>query len=270
MTSVLPSTGWAPPIDNTDGFAPVLSEVPAPSGDVHLCGRASHTTSADAHVTMEPRRGQSAIDLVVALPLAIATLPLVLVALLASWWSYRANPLFCQDRIGHGGKRITFMKVRSLPACAPKAADKYTINDEVKISPVGRFIRKTKLDELPQLWLVVCGTLSLVGPRAEMQSLAVTFCPDFVAARTTVRPGVTGLWQISEAAGGLIGEAPEYDLFYLQHHSFLLDVWIIYRTARQLLPGSGGAAITLADVPAWAQRRNVADAPVEQPTTLAA
>ena len=114
----------------------------------------------------------------------------------------------------------------------------------------GQFLRKFHLDELPQLWLVVWGTMSLVGPRPEMPSLAATFDPDFVAERMTVKPGCTGLWQISTASAGLIGEAPEYDLLYIRSESIRLDLWVLARTASEML---GRAPLTsIDDVPVWA------------------
>ena len=93
--------------------------------------------------------------------------------------------------------------------------------------------------------------MSLVGPRPEMPRLAATFDPDFVAARMTVKPGCTGLWQISTASAGLIGESPEYDLLYVQSKSIRLDVWVAIRTVTATLGGALLASIN--DVPGWAR-----------------
>jgi lipopolysaccharide/colanic/teichoic acid biosynthesis glycosyltransferase len=192
------------------------------------------------------RPGKRAFDIIAGLALGLLTLPLMLVLLVASAISYRSRPIFTHERLGRGGKPFRFAKIRSLPVCTDGYADKYSLR-EVRISGVGRFLRSTHLDELPQLWQVVTGQLSLVGPRPEMPGLASRFDPEFVAARLAVRPGVTGLWQVSEGVEGLIGEFPEYDLWYLKRMTPRLDLWILWRTVRQVLPG--GANVTLADVP---------------------
>ena len=195
-----------------------------------------------------PHRLQRALDLAVALPLALVTLPLVMALAVGSALSFRAWPLFHQPRLGRDGDEFRFTKIRSLPAQAPAAADKYALQ-EVENTRFGLFLRRSKLDELPQLWLVVTGRMSLVGPRPEMPSLAYTFDRNFVVTRCRVRPGVTGLWQISPASAGLIGEAPEYDLTYLANRSLRLDVWLLARTARQVLLSGDGT--DLDDLPPW-------------------
>ena len=157
-------------------------------------------------------------DLAIALPAVVLTLPLIVVLAVGSAISFRAWPFFTQTRLGHHGKEFRFVKIRSLPASAPAPADKYELQ-AVQNTRFGRFLRTWHLDELPQLWLVVWGTMSLVGPRPEMPSLAATFDPDFVAERMTVKPGCTGLWQISDASGGLIGENPSYDRLYVAESS---------------------------------------------------
>jgi lipopolysaccharide/colanic/teichoic acid biosynthesis glycosyltransferase len=106
------------------------------------------------------------------------------------------------------------MKVRSLPVAVPSDIDKYELRDQPS-SRWGRFIRGRHLDEFPQCWLLVSGRMSLVGPRPEMPALSATYDPGFVAARLQIRPGITGPWQISPDSAGLIGESPQYDLWYL-------------------------------------------------------
>jgi lipopolysaccharide/colanic/teichoic acid biosynthesis glycosyltransferase len=94
--------------------------------------------------------------------------------------------------------------------------------------------------------------MSLVGPRPEMPWLLARFDPGFVSARSVARPGCTGLWQIGADAGRLIGEAPEYDLYYLRHMSARLDLWVICQSVRVIL---GGPPVSYADVPPWALRQ---------------
>ncbi len=170
-----------------------------------------------------------ALDLAVALPLAVLTLPLLAVLCAVSAVVFRANPLFTQDRIGRGGRTFRFVKLRSLPVSVPADIDKYALATR----PLGRwarFVRRTHLDELPQLWLVVAGRMSLVGPRPELPAIAATFDPEFVRRRVRVRPGVTGTWQVGTGAARLIGESPEFDDLYVAEATLRLDLWVLVRT----------------------------------------
>lgn len=194
------------------------------------------------------RRSKRAAEFVVALVLATLTLPLQLLCLALSAASFRANPLFMQTRVGRGQQPFRFMKIRSLPTEAPSEAPKGEIA-LVANSWVGKILRRTHLDELVQLWSVVTGTMSLVGPRPEMLGLSSTYPSDFVELRTTVRPGVTGLWQISVGSQGLIGETPQFDAFYVVNSNWRLDLWICVRTVSKMV---GGQMVELADVPDWA------------------
>lgn len=188
------------------------------------------------------------LDLVVGVALSIMTAPVIAVLAIGSAASLRTWPLFVQERLGRDGRLFRFVKVRSLPANTRPDADKYTLAG-VSTTRWGRFIRSTHLDELPQVWLVVTGRMSMIGPRPEMPALARTFDPAFVDERLAVRPGITGPWQVSTAVVGLIGEAPEYDRFYLAHASLRLDAWLSLRTIGGLL---GGRPLSLESFPAWA------------------
>jgi lipopolysaccharide/colanic/teichoic acid biosynthesis glycosyltransferase len=205
--------------------------------------------------TLDYARKKRIFDLAIALPLTVATLPLVVILAIGSAISFRAWPIFTQIRLGHHGKEFRFVKIRSLPADAPVTADKYEL-ERMPNTRFGRFLRRFHLDELPQLWLVVFGTMSLVGPRPEMPCLAATFDQDFVAMRMTVKPGCTGLWQISDASAGLIGEDTRYDLFYINNRSLRLDLWILVQTALEI---AGRPSLnSVNDLPEWtASDRNV-------------
>ena len=191
------------------------------------------------------------VDIVVGTVLAVVALPLIVVLAIGAAISLRAWPIFVQERVGRDGRVFRFPKVRTLPVDTASSTDKYALAD-VRIPGFGRFLRRSHLDELPQLLLVPFGVMSLVGPRPEMPSVLARYPVDFVAERTSVRPGCTCLWQLSESANGLIYEAPEYDRAYLRHSGPLLDAWILYRTARAWLPKS--SAIELGELPAWACR----------------
>lgn len=187
-------------------------------------------------------------DLSVAVPAAIVTLPVTATLAAITSIRYRQSPLFTQPRLGHGGQEFKFWKIRSLPRFAPDTADKYQLQalDLPKFSQV---IRTRHLDELPQLWLVISGKMSLIGPRPEMPTLSASFDQDFVAKRLSVRPGCTGLWQVSRGSRGLIGESPEWDLHYVENATLRLDLWISYRTV--LMMTKLQEVESLSNIPRW-------------------
>jgi lipopolysaccharide/colanic/teichoic acid biosynthesis glycosyltransferase len=193
------------------------------------------------------------VDAVLGTVLVLVALPVILLLSVAVSFSFRTwRPFFLQKRVGRRGKPFTIIKLRTLPVNAPPTADKYTIAT-VETTRLGRLLRATHLDELPQLFLVPLGRMSLVGPRPEMPGLLASFDQSFVVARSRVRPGCTGLWQISVDAGRLIGEAPEYDLYYLQHAGVRLDAWVLWRS---LVFVMSGRAVSFAEIPVWARRRH--------------
>ncbi len=184
----------------------------------------------------------------IALVLAVRTVPLLLALAVLSAVVYRCSPLFAHERVGRHARRFTFVKIRTLPPDMARYAAKQAI-DEVHVPWVMRLLRRTHLDELPQLWLVLSGHLSLVGPRAEMAALHERIPPVAAAERLSVRPGVTGLWQVSAHCDGLICDRVEYDRLYVRHRNPLLDVWILWRTVQKVLLGR---RIHLFEVPRWA------------------
>jgi lipopolysaccharide/colanic/teichoic acid biosynthesis glycosyltransferase len=192
--------------------------------------------------TYEPsdtfERRKRAIDILFGLPLALLALPVMAILALAVMVSLRTwRPIFVQDRVGRHGALFRLPKLRTLPLTTPPYADKYAIHD-LRIPRLCRLLRRTHLDELPQLLLVPLGKMSLVGPRPEMPGLAAQFEPEFAAVRCRVRPGCTGLWQVSDETEKLIQDAPEYDLYYVRKRSLRFDLWIMWRTLVALVPAT--------------------------------
>jgi lipopolysaccharide/colanic/teichoic acid biosynthesis glycosyltransferase len=179
--------------------------------------------------------------------LAMLVAPIIVVLAVISAVLFRAWPFFRQPRSGRNGHTIRVVKIRSLHTTASTTADKHELQ-HMTINRFGQFIRRHHLDELPQLWQVTTGRMSLVGPRPEMPHILERFQTDHREQRAPFRPGCTGLWQISVARAGMMYEAPEYDAFYARHHSLRMDLWILWRT---LLQGAGARQITLDDVPSW-------------------
>lgn len=184
------------------------------------------------------------IDVIASLGLMITTAPaLLVVAMLIKIDS--PGPIFYrQKRVGYGAREFDVFKFRSMTADAEKDGPQYARADDERVTRVGRFIRKTRIDEIPQTINVLRGEMSLVGPRPER--------PEFVAElereianyhlRHIVKPGITGWAQVKyEYAASVEGarEKLRYDLYYIRHFTPLLDIWIILKTMRVVLFGLG-------------------------------
>ena len=183
------------------------------------------------------------------LTLSIAALPVVLPILLLASIAIRLDTpgpaIFLQERIGQHGRHFTLYKLRTMVADAEElkasTLDSHTIHfktlDDPRITSVGRFLRKTSLDELPQLFNVLRGEMSLVGPRPTSVNLA-TYEP-WHERRLEVRPGVTGLWQVRGRNAMTFDERVELDLEYIDHLSFANDIKLLGMTVLVVIKGKG-------------------------------
>jgi lipopolysaccharide/colanic/teichoic acid biosynthesis glycosyltransferase len=191
------------------------------------------------------------IDVVVGSVLSLLALPLLVLMAVGVAVSLRTTPLFLQWRYGTSGRPFRVIKVRTLPKLTPSYMDKHQLRiDEMPLPALCRFLRQAHLDELPQLFQVVTGKMSLVGPRPRMCGDAEPVEPHYDNLRTSVKPGCTGLWQVSVEAGKTATAAPRFDLFYLRFASLRLDAWIAARTIMMILGLAHGVETT--DVPRWA------------------
>ena len=153
--------------------------------------------------------------------------------------------IYRQERVGRRGQIFTLLKFRSMTQDAEKDGQAFwaSVNDS-RITVVGRFMRRTRIDELPQLINVLRGEMSFVGPRPERPPFVATLTEKipFYAIRHSVKPGLTGWAQVRYTYGGNIEESVkklEYDLYYVKNHSLLLDLLILLRTVRVVLLGEG-------------------------------
>jgi lipopolysaccharide/colanic/teichoic acid biosynthesis glycosyltransferase len=137
--------------------------------------------------------------------------------------------LFRQERVGLNGRRFRMFKFRTMYTEAPVYAYSPKESDDLRITRLGRFLRRTSLDELPQLLNVLLGNMSLVGPRPEMPFIVETYTERH-SQRLQVEPGITGLWQLSGDRNYLIHENIEYDLYYIKNRNFFMDIAILLHT----------------------------------------
>ena len=192
-----------------------------------------------------------AFDIVVGGALALIALPVIIVLAVGVALSLRAWPFFVQRRPGWRGRSLTIVKLRTLPTATPVYADKHALGiAQMQLPWLCALLRRTHLDELPQLFSVVLGHMSLVGPRPALPSDVEPLGADFEALRRSVRPGCTGLWQLSVASGDTATSAPRFDTFYVNYASTLLDLWIVVRTVGWIL--GMVEPIEVSDVPAAA------------------
>jgi exopolysaccharide biosynthesis polyprenyl glycosylphosphotransferase len=142
----------------------------------------------------------------------------------------RGPVLFRQERVGQNGKIFKMFKFRTMRTDASPYDYSPRSSEDARITRVGRFLRKTSLDELPQLLNIVQGNMSLVGPRPEMPFIVKQYTERH-RQRLQVKPGLTGLWQLSGDRAFLIHENVEYDLYYIQHRNFFMDLAILLHTS---------------------------------------
>jgi len=177
-------------------------------------------------------------DEIIALSLIVLTLPLWLVIMLAIKLDSPGPIFFRQERVGYQGRKFLIYKFRSMFVHTPKYAQTPRQQGDARITRVGAFLRRTSLDELPQLINVIKGEMSLVGPRPEMPFLVEKYKPIY-RYRFLVPPGITGLWQVSGRTEKPLEENIKYDLYYIKNQSLLLDFVILMRTIPAVLFGKG-------------------------------
>jgi len=173
--------------------------------------------------------GKRAFDFAAAAALLLLLSPLLLAIAVLVRLDSAGPVLFRQQRVGKHGKLFQVYKFRTMHAGAPLYSKSPTESCDSRITHLGRFLRRSSLDELPQLLNVLKGEMSLVGPRPEMPFLVETYSARH-RQRLQVLPGITGLWQLSADRAFLIHENIQYDLYYIRHRSFFMDVAILLHT----------------------------------------
>ena len=177
-------------------------------------------------------------DLVLGGLLLVLTLPLMAVIAAAIWLTSGRPVIFAQERVGQYGRIFRMYKFRTMHAdTAPYAPTPHGDHDP-RIIRSGRFLRRTSVDELPQLLNILRGEMSLVGPRPEMPFIVEQYTPA-QRQRLLAKPGLTGLWQISADRAFEIHENIDYDLYYIRNRSLLLDVVIVLHTVIFAIRGVG-------------------------------
>ena len=191
-----------------------------------------------------------ALDLILTLLAAPVVIPVVALVAVALAIDLRGNPFFLQKRIGRRGRPFTMYKLRTMRHAAPGEAHTYKIDDwttyvfsppgerDPRLTRLGQWLRAKSIDELPNLLNVLKGEMSLVGPRPELPEIVAQYPPHY-HRRHNVLPGIAGLAQVSGRSDLTYDEIASYDLEYVDHHSVLSDIHILWRTFSVVLRGKG-------------------------------
>lgn len=180
-----------------------------------------------------------------ALVLLALLAPFLLIVALAILWTSGCPIFYKQERLGYRGKKFMLHKFRSMNGVAENGGARWASRDDPRVTPLGRWLRRTRIDELPQLLNVVRGDLGFVGPRPErpeFYDMLKQQVPLF-SMRLLVRPGVTGWAQVRQGYAASVEECKtklEYDLYYVQHMSPRLDLRVVAQTAALMARGNGG------------------------------
>jgi len=195
---------------------------------------------------MRARRGrragafiQRALDLAIAVPASILTAPVIGLLAAAIRLETPGHPIYTQTRAGLNGDRFQIYKLRTMVRGAEFTGAGLAIQEgDDRITSVGQLLRRYSLDELPNLWNVVRGEMSIVGPRPTL-TVQVEQYTDRQRGRLAVKPGLTGWAQVNGRASLPWTERIELDLWYVEHRSLALDLRIIARTVAMVLSGQG-------------------------------
>ncbi|MGR2691049.1 TIGR03013 family XrtA/PEP-CTERM system glycosyltransferase, partial [Pelomicrobium sp. P1] len=186
-----------------------------------------------------------AFDLVAAGLLLVVAAPVMVLAAIAIFLESGRPIVFKQERVGAGGRTFNLLKFRSMRQDAEAdGKPRWASEKDDRVTRVGRFIRKTRIDELPQLINVLKGDMSFVGPRPERPYFVAELTEQipFYGVRHSVKPGITGWAQVRYCYGCSVQDARkklQFDLYYVKNHSLLLDLVILFETVRVVLLGEG-------------------------------
>ena len=224
--------------DFCEGF---LFLVPVQDIDNDWFIRAEGFTMLHNFVTNRVKRG---VDILAAALLLLITFPIVLLACLMVRLTSQGPLLFSQTRVGIEGREFTLYKLRTMRVGAELEGAQWASPDDPRILPMGVFLRRTRIDELPQCWNILKGDMSIIGPRPERPEFTKSLANEipYYDLRHVIKPGLTGWAQVSYPYGASVEDALkklQYDLYYIKNHSLLLDLNILMRTVLVTLRRSG-------------------------------
>ncbi|MGL5822079.1 MAG: sugar transferase [Sarcina sp.] len=181
------------------------------------------------------------IDILVGLIGIIIVSPIILITCLLVVLESKGNPIYKQARVGLGNKQFNIYKIRSMVSNAEANGAKWATKNDARVTKIGKFIRMTRIDELPQFINILKGDMTIIGPRPEREIFYVEFektIPNF-RDRLLVKPGLTGYAQVNGGYDVAPKEKLDLDLYYIKHISLWLDLKILFKTVFIVFSGEG-------------------------------
>jgi len=224
-----------------------------PSTSVEMLGRdpwltvMAHLPKVDVARLLYATIIKRATDIIVSVLLLIVLSPILLIAMIAIRLDSPGNAIFVQDRVGRNGRIFRLYKLRTMSASSggkvawmvdADGKKRHKVRNDPRVTRVGKWLRATSVDELPQLVNIIKGDMSLIGPRPELVEIVRNY-EDWQHQRHIVRPGLTGWWQVSGRSDKPMHENTELDLYYVRGQSFKLDALIALKTIRVVIKGLG-------------------------------
>lgn len=184
---------------------------------------------------------KSTLDFFAALILLVITSPVVLIASIAIKVESPGPVLYRQERVGLMGKHIIVTKLRSMRNDAEKNGAQWANKNDARVTKVGKFMRKTRIDELPQLLGVIRGDMSLIGPRPERPNFTEQFSHEYPGfeQRLRIKPGLSGYAQVHGGYDINPGEKSKLDCYYIDNFSFMMDANVFFDTIKTVFTGEG-------------------------------
>lgn len=187
------------------------------------------------------RKFKRMIGLLISILLLILIIPICLIACFFIVLESSGNPIYVQERVGLNGRKFMMYKLRSMYLDAEKNGHQWAIKNDHRITKVGKFIRRTRIDEFPQIINIIKGEMSIIGPRPERPEFVsefLNYIPDF-NDRLAIPPGITGWAQVNGGYDLTPYEKLKYDKYYIEHECFQLDSLILFKTIKVIFTGHG-------------------------------
>ena len=191
--------------------------------------------------TMTYRKVKRIVSLIFSILSLVFIAPICLIACIFIVLESSGNPIYIQERVGLNGQKFIMYKLRSMYIDAEKDGHQWAIKNDHRITKVGKFIRRTRIDEFPQIINIIKGDMSFIGPRPERPEFVnefLKYIPDF-NDRLAISPGITGWAQVNGGYDLTPNEKLKYDKYYIEYESFRLDWLILLKTIKVIFTGHG-------------------------------
>lgn len=191
--------------------------------------------------TMMYRKVKRIVSLIFSIFSLVFMAPICLIACIFIVLESSGNPIYMQERVGINGQKFIMYKLRSMYLDAEKDGHQWAVKDDHRITKVGKFLRRTQIDEFPQIINIIKGEMSFIGPRPERPEFVnefLKYIPDF-NDRLTIPPGITGWAQVNGGYDLTPNEKLKYDKYYIEHECFQLDSLILFKTIKVIFTGHG-------------------------------